>query len=72
MNGFLQDLRYAVRQSLKTPTLSAVIVITITLGVGVNTIRFPVVNGVLLNPLPYPQSQGISDAGAALRVRTCI
>src|SRR5277367_6094561 len=54
MNGFLQDLRCAVRQFVKTPGLTAVVVLTIALGVGANTALFSVVNGVLLNPLPYP------------------
>jgi predicted permease len=57
MTGLLQDLRYAVRQFFKTPGLTAVVVITIALGVGANTALFSVVNGVLLNPLPYPQPE---------------
>src|SRR5271167_192300 len=54
MNRFLQDLRYAIRQFVKIPGLTAVVVITIALGVGANTALFSVVNGVILNPLPYP------------------
>ncbi len=57
MNGFLQDLRYAVRQFVKTPGLASIVVITIALGVGANTALFSVVNGVLLNPLPYPHPE---------------
>jgi predicted permease len=57
MNGFLQDLRYAMRQFVKTPGLTVVVLITIALGVGANTALFSVVNGVLLNPLPYPQPE---------------
>jgi predicted permease len=57
MNGFLQDLRYAVRQFLKTPGLTLIVVITIALGVGANTALFSVINGVLINPLPYPQPE---------------
>ena len=57
MTGLPQDLRYAIRQFLKTPGLTAVVVITIALGVGANTALFSVVNGVLLNPLPYPQPE---------------
>ncbi len=57
MNGLLQDLRSALRQFVKTPGVTAVIIVTIALGVGANTALFSVVNGVLLNPLPYPQPE---------------
>ena len=57
MTGLLQDLRYAVRQFGKVPGLAAVVVITIALGIGANTALFSVVNGVLLNPLPYPHPE---------------
>src|SRR3954447_7651765 len=57
MTGLLQDLRYAIRQFRKGPGLVAVVVITIALGIGANTALFSVVNGVLLNPLPYPHPE---------------
>jgi predicted permease len=57
MNGLLQDLRSAMRQFVKTPGVTAVVIITIALAVGANTALFSVVNGVLLNPLPYPQPE---------------
>ena len=55
MPGLVQDLRHAVRQFLKAPGVTAIVIITIALGIGANTALFSVVNGVLLNPLPYPQ-----------------
>src|SRR5450432_471957 len=55
MRLLFQDLRYAVRMLRKNPSLSAIIILSLAIGIGANTALFSVAGTLLLRPLPYPE-----------------
>ena len=56
------DLKYGLRQALKSPGFSAVCVLTVALGIGANAAVFSVIDAVILHPLPYANAARLIDA----------
>ena len=62
MTDWPDEIRHAFRGFRQHPGFAAAAVVMLALGIGATTLMFSVVNGVLLNPLPYP------DSGALVRI----
>ena len=59
MNAMWRDVRMAVRGLARRPLFTVLAGVTLAVGIGANTAIYSVVDGVLINPLPYPDSDRI-------------
>lgn len=59
METIWQDFRYGFRMLVRRPLFAVLAILTLALGIGANTAIFSVIYAVLLNPLPYPDSQSL-------------
>ena len=65
MEIFWQDVRYAARMLMKKPMLTLVAIATLAIGIGVNTAIFSVIDAVLIQALPYPESSRLAVVWSA-------
>src|SRR5438128_9159317 len=61
MNTLFKDIRYGIRSLLKHPGFTAIVVVTLAVGIGANSAIFSVVNTVLLRPLPYTWAERMNS-----------
>ena len=63
MGRVIQELRFALRQLRKAPGFTVTIVVTLALGIGATTAVFSLIEGILLRPFPFPQSDRLVILG---------
>src|SRR5580658_7052301 len=57
VGSFLNRLRQVVRRLMRAPVFTVVTLVTTAIGVGANSAIFSVIDGILFQPLPYPQPE---------------
>jgi predicted permease len=69
MDATTQEIRHAARRLIRTPLFTATAALTLALAIGANTALFTVVHRVVLNPLPYPDSERLIALDYGVPVR---
>ena len=64
MDTLIQDIRYAARKLMRTPSFAFIAVTTLALAIGATTAVFSIVNGVLLKPLPFREPDEVMKIGS--------
>ncbi len=72
MHQLWQDIRYGVRGLLKRPGFAAIVIVTLALGIGANTVVFSVINAVLLRSLPFKDPETLILVWGDIREKTSL
>jgi putative ABC transport system permease protein len=64
MHTLVQDLKYSLRGIRKSWGFSLVVVLTLSVGIGANTLIYSIVDGVVLNPFPFPEPNRLVGIGS--------
>ena len=67
LTDFVDDARYAVRTLRRTPGLTAFVVVTLALGIGMSAAAFSMVDGLILRPYPVPRPHDVVDLVSTAR-----
>ena len=59
MDGFVKDVKYGVRMLISSPVLSLIAIVAFSLGIGLTTTVFSIVNGAMYKGLPFDQADRI-------------
>lgn len=63
METLLHDLKFTARSLTKNAVFSSIVVLTLALGIGANTVIYSVVEGLVLNPFPFPDADRLVAVG---------
>ena len=63
MSTLLQDLRYAARTLRRSPGFALVVIVSLALGIGANSLIYSVVDGIIFRPFPYPDADRLMSIG---------
>src|SRR6478672_3122457 len=66
MDALFQDVRYAARTLAKNPGFAALTIICLSLGIGINTTIFSVVDSIAIRPLPFRDPDRLVTAGTTV------
>jgi predicted permease len=67
MGTLSQDIRFGVRMLAKRPAFTAIVVLVLAVGIGVNSALFSVFKTVVLSPLPFPQPERIMFVNSTVK-----